>query len=50
MKDLSRGKQINKEDLDQFIDSTDIPIEDKQRLKNLKPSSYIGIANKLAKS
>ena len=50
MKDLSRGKQINKEDLHQFIDSTDIPIEDKQRLKNLKPSSYIGIANKLAKS
>jgi len=50
MKDLSRGKQINKEDLDKFIDSTDIPIEDKQRLKSLKPSSYIGIANKLAKS
>ena len=42
--------RILKEDLHKFIDSTDIPIEDKQRLKNLKPSSYIGIATKLAKS
>tara|TARA_B100000686_G_scaffold353969_1_gene461903 strand:+ start:51 stop:1412 length:1362 start_codon:yes stop_codon:yes gene_type:complete len=50
MKDLSRGKQILREDLHRFIDSTNLPFEDKQRLKNLNPSTYIGIANKLAKS
>ena len=50
MKDLSRGKQILREDLHQFIDSTNLPFEDKQRLKKLNPSTYIGIANKLAKS
>ena len=50
MKDLSRGKQILREDLHRFIDSTNLPLEDKQRLKNLNPSTYIGIANKLAKS
>ncbi len=50
MKDLSRGKQILREDLHQFIDSTNLPLEEKQRLKNLNPSTYIGIANKLAKS
>ena len=50
MKELSRGKQITKEDLHKFIDSTDIPSEDKKRLKELTPSSYTGIANKLAKT
>ena len=50
MKELSRGKQITKEDLHKFIDSAKIPSTEKQRLKELSPSSYIGIANKLAKS
>jgi len=49
MKELSRGKKINKEDLHQLIDKIEIPSEEKQRLKNLAPSSYIGIANTLAK-
>ena len=49
MKGLSRGKKINKEDLHQLIDKIEIPSEEKQRLKNLTPSSYTGIANTLAK-
>jgi len=49
MKELSRGKKINKEDLHNLIDKIDIPLEEKKTLKNLTPSSYIGIANTLAK-
>jgi len=49
MKDLSRGKSINKNDLLVLIDKLDIPEEDKLPLRKLNPSSYIGLANKLAK-
>jgi len=49
MKDLSRGKKINKLDLHQLIDEINVPSEEKQRLKDLDPSSYIGIADILAK-
>ena len=49
MKDLSRGKKIKKEDLHLLIDKINIPTEEKEILKNLSPSSYIGIANTLAK-
>ena len=49
MKELSRGKDISKEDLHHMIDKIDIPFEEKQGLKNLTPSSYTGIAKTLAK-
>ena len=49
MKDLSRGKKINKQDLHEFIDKMSVADEDKKRLKNLSPETYIGIAHKLAK-
>ena len=49
MKKLSRGKKISKEDLLKFIDEMDVPYDDKQSLSKLTPSSYIGLASKLAK-
>ena len=49
MKDLSRGKLISQEDLSDFIDKLDISLEDKSALRKLTPSSYTGLAKKLAK-
>jgi adenylosuccinate lyase len=49
MKELSRGKKISKEDLHHLIDKIDIPLEERQALKSLTPSSYTGIAKTLAK-
>ena len=49
MKKLSRGKKIYKKDLVKFIDEMDVPYDDKQTLSKLTPSSYIGLASKLAK-
>ena len=49
MKKLSRGKKIYKKDLVKFIDEMDVPYDDKQSLSKLTPSSYVGLAPKLAK-
>jgi adenylosuccinate lyase len=49
MKDLSRGKLISQKDLSDFIDKLDISSEDKSALRKLTPSSYTGLAKKLAK-
>ena len=45
----SRGKDINKENLTEFINLMDVPSEDKKRLLKLTPKSYIGYAEKLAR-
>ncbi len=50
MKELSRGKNISKEDLHLFIDSLVLPKEEKNVLKELTPHNYIGLAAKLAKN
>ena len=49
MKDLSRGKAVNKKALMNLIDELAITEEDKIILKQLSPSTYIGMAKKLAK-
>ena len=49
MKNISRGKKINKSDLEALINSLDISEEEKFRLNQLTPKSYIGLANKLAR-
>ena len=49
MKDLSRGKEVNKKDLMNLIDELAITEEDKIILNQLTPSTYIGLAKKLAK-
>ena len=50
MKDLSRGKEITKEDLIYFINKIEIPKEDKNRLLQLSPHTYIGYAERLSKT
>ena len=49
MKELSRGKKIIKEDLHFLIDKIDIPLKEKEMLKSLTPSTYVGNAKVLAK-
>ena len=49
MKDLSRGKSVNKEDLSYLIDKLEISEQEKIQLKELSPHSYIGLADKLAR-
>ncbi|MGK0501024.1 MAG: adenylosuccinate lyase [Oceanicoccus sp.] len=44
LKALTRGQTINRETLDVFIDSLEIPDAAKASLKTLSPSSYIGNA------
>jgi adenylosuccinate lyase len=48
LKDLTRGKEgINKESLTNFIKDLDIPEQEKQRLLELTPAKYIGLAASL---
>ena len=50
LKTLTRGnKQINEKVLHLFIKNLDIPQRAKKDLMNLRPETYIGLANKLAK-
>jgi adenylosuccinate lyase len=50
LKELTRGKDgITRETLHVFIDGLSIPDAEKARLKQMTPSSYIGLAEELAK-
>ena len=49
LKEFSRGRLIDKAMLHEFIDNLILPVETKKVLKNLEPSSYIGLAEILAK-
>ena len=49
LKALTRGQAVSKELLVEFISTLDIPDEEKQRLLDLTPQSYVGLAAKLAK-
>jgi adenylosuccinate lyase len=50
LKALTRGKAVTKELLHDFIRTLDIPDDAKQRLLDLTPSTYTGLAGTLAKS
>jgi adenylosuccinate lyase len=50
LKELTRGKEgINRATLQAFINTLNIPAEEKQRLLELSPGNYIGKAAELAK-
>jgi adenylosuccinate lyase len=49
LKALTRGQNVTKELIQEFITSLDIPDDAKQRLLELTPASYTGIATALAK-
>jgi adenylosuccinate lyase len=49
LKDLTRGKSITREAIAAFIDTlTEVPVAERLRLKALTPSSYTGLAARLA--
>lgn len=47
LKDLTRGRKMNKKILHKFIDGLKIPAAEKKNLKTLTPSKYTGMAVKL---
>ncbi|XSG85205.1 MAG: adenylosuccinate lyase [Methylohalobius sp. ZOD2] len=50
LKELTRGRRIDEQALKAFIDGLALPDEVKARLKTLRPSTYLGLAQKLAES
>jgi adenylosuccinate lyase len=50
LKELTRGKGIDEENLAEFIAGLDISQSAKDRLILLKPENYVGLASKIAKS
>ena len=49
LKELTRGKGISREALQAFIQTLAIPDAEKNRLMQMTPANYIGIADQLAK-
>ncbi|MFT3755968.1 MAG: adenylosuccinate lyase [Pseudoxanthomonas sp.] len=49
LKALTRGQGITADSMRAFIESLELPAEAKQRLLELTPGTYIGLAGKLAK-
>ncbi|MCG3722515.1 adenylosuccinate lyase [Vibrio cincinnatiensis] len=47
LKELTRGKRVDGEAMRQFIDGLALPQEEKDRLKQMTPASYIGYAIEL---
>ncbi|MEO7916155.1 MAG: adenylosuccinate lyase [Dokdonella sp.] len=50
LKALTRGHGITEQSMRDFIDTLELPVADKQRLLDLTPATYIGLAEKLARS
>jgi len=46
LKELTRGKNLNKEKYIEFVEKLDLSQENKNYLKNLNPRNYIGVAPK----
>ena len=49
LKSLTQGKTIDKEIIHKFIDDLSLPADEKNRLKQLTPQTYLGKAIHLAK-
>ncbi len=47
LKELTRGNKIDSETIRTFINGLDLKAEDKQRLLDMTPGSYTGMANKI---
>ena len=50
LKELSRGKEINQEIIQKFIKNLNINDQDKDRLLNLTPQTYIGLAKEIVEN
>ena len=49
LKELTRGRRVTAEIMQEFVEALPLPKADKERLLKMTPSSYVGIAAKLAK-
>jgi adenylosuccinate lyase len=49
LKELTRGQKVNKETMQAFVDTLDIPADAKRALRELTPGTYIGNAAAQAK-
>ena len=49
LKELTRGRRVNAEIMRDFVKALPLPKADKERLMKLTPSTYVGLATKLAK-
>ena len=47
LKELTRGKRVTEQAMHEFIESLAIPQEEKARLQQLTPATYIGAAVEL---
>ncbi|MDG4813436.1 adenylosuccinate lyase [Hydrogenovibrio sp. 3SP14C1] len=50
LKELTRGRRVNKQIMQEFVDTLDLPEEAKQSLKEMTPASYIGNAAQQAQN
>ncbi|MCD6527928.1 MAG: adenylosuccinate lyase [Desulfuromonas sp.] len=48
LKELTRGQKITQEIICEFVNGLDLPADDKQRLQQMTPGSYIGMAPEIA--
>ena len=49
MKELTRGKTLTRDDLQEFIERLGLPEDDKKRLMELTPETYTGLAGALVR-
>lgn len=49
LKSLTRGREVSLDDFAKFIDSLDVDVKIKKRLKELRPENYLGLATEIAK-
>ena len=49
LKELTRGKKVTNEEMKDFISKLDIDAKDKERLLNLEPRDYIGLAPEIVR-
>ena len=47
LKNLSRGKKLDKDSYKSFVNSLDISVKSKEKLLSLTPAKYIGLAKKI---
>lgn len=47
LKDLTRGKKVDANGIKEFVNNLNLPENEKEKLRNLTPNNYIGLANKL---
>jgi adenylosuccinate lyase len=44
LKELTRGNVVSRKTIKDFVEGLDIPVEDKERLLNMSPATYVGMA------